>query len=151
MGPTGPAGGVGATGAAGATGYTGARGSTELAGVTGPTGPTGPTGATGPTGPAGSQGHMAMTGSWSPYRTFNFSSYGNEIQRADSDHAREIASYVDRNPSYTVGIDGYNQSRVDNVHQALVDAGIPAPKIQAGGFGDPQLRGDSRVEVLLKN
>jgi hypothetical protein len=34
---------------------------------------------------------------------------------------------------------------------ALIDAGVPADKIQTGAFGDPQLRRNSRVAVLVSN
>jgi hypothetical protein len=126
-------------------------GSTELAGVAGPTGARGATGATGTSGVTGAEGQLAMAGSWSPYRTFNFSSYGNQIQSANSNYAREIAYYMGQHPSYIAGIDGSNQNRVNSVHDALVNAGVPAHKIHVGGFGDPRLRSDDRVEVLLMN
>jgi hypothetical protein len=48
-----------------------------------------------------------------------------------------------------VGIDGHNAVRVDAVRVALIDAGIPAARIETGTFGDPQARRDNQVAVLM--
>jgi hypothetical protein len=37
------------------------------------------------------------------------------------------------------------------VVDALKDAGVPAYKMQTGAFGDPQLRGERRVAVLVSS
>jgi hypothetical protein len=42
-----------------------------------------------------------------------------------------------------------DERRVGNVRDALINAGVPAYKIQTGAFGDPQLRRSGRVAVLL--
>jgi outer membrane protein OmpA-like peptidoglycan-associated protein len=39
--------------------------------------------------------------------------------------------------------------RVNTVRDALIQAGVPAYRIQAGAFGDTGLRRDRRVEVLI--
>jgi hypothetical protein len=75
----------------------------------------------------------------------------NEIVRSDSNKAREIATYTDQNPSFRVAIDGSNARQVGNVRNALIDAGVPAYKIQTGAFGDPQSRRDNGVAVLISN
>jgi hypothetical protein len=106
-------------------------------------GPRGDTGAT------GSEGSMGMGGGWSWYRGYTFSSNSNVILSSDRNKAREIAHYLDENPSFTVGIDGSNRNNVDSVRTALIDAGIPAYKIRTGSFGDPQLRRNDHVAVLL--
>ena len=85
------------------------------------------------------------------YRDYTFNTNSNEILRSDSGKAREIASYMDQNPSRRVGIDGSNERRVGVVRDALMVAGVPASKIQTGAFGDPQLRRDGRVAVLVSN
>jgi OmpA-OmpF porin, OOP family len=67
-----------------------------------------------------------------------------------------------QNPSLEIGIDGstnpeggastnqdLNNRRIEAVQNALINAGVPASKIQDGAFGDPQLRRDGRVEVLI--
>ena len=72
---------------------------------------------------------------------------GREVQRK----AREIADYMNRNPSARIAIDGFNGRRVNTVRSALIDAGVPAARIQTGQFGDAQQRRDSRVAVLVSN
>lgn len=130
---------------------TAAQGSTELAGVSGLTGATGATGARGATGSTGAQGPLAGGAGWSLFREYSFNAYDNAIQRADSNTAREVASYLAQNPSYRIGIDGMDDRRVSNVRSALIDAGVPEFKIQTGAFDNPQLRRDSRVAVLVSS
>ncbi len=68
-----------------------------------------------------------------------------------------------QNPSLQIGIDGsmdprgsdprdqnLSDRRVSAVRDALIQAGVPASKIQTGAFGDTGLTRDRRVEVLLK-
>jgi hypothetical protein len=50
-----------------------------------------------------------------------------------------------------VTLDGSNDRRVGNVRDALINAGVPTYKIQSGAFGDPQLRRDGQVAVLVSN
>ncbi len=151
VGPTGPAGPAGAAGARGATGSTGAQGSTELVGISGPTGATGAAGPQGAVGPTGAQGPTAGGGGWGWYRDYTFNVNSDDILRSDGNKAREIADYMSRNPSLRVGIDGSSARRVGNVRDALINAGVPAYKIQTGAFGDPQLRRDNRVAVLVSS
>jgi hypothetical protein len=35
------------------------------------------------------------------------------------------------------------------VRSALIEAGVPASKIQSGAYGDPQQRRDRRVDVMV--
>ena len=139
-GPPGPVGMQGNTGATGATGYTGPQGGTGATGFTGPQGAIGPQGA---------QGQMAVGHEWNMYREFTFNDSSDNILSYDSNKAREIADYTNQNPSFRVAIDGYNDHRVSNVRDALINAGVPAYKIQTGAFGDPQHRSNGRVEVLI--
>lgn len=88
---------------------------------------------------------------WSSYRDFAFDGDSDDILRADDDKAQEIADYLALNPSFRIGIDGASENRVANVRDALMDAGVPAAKIQTGDFGDAQLRSDNRVAVLFSN
>jgi outer membrane protein OmpA-like peptidoglycan-associated protein len=122
-----------------------------LAGISGPTGATGAAGPQGAVGPTGAQGPLAGGGSWSSYRDYTFASNDDGILRVDGNKAREIADYMNRNPSYRVAIDGSNSRRVNSVRGALIDAGVPAHKIQTGAYGDPQFRRDDRVAVLVSN
>jgi outer membrane protein OmpA-like peptidoglycan-associated protein len=105
----------------------------------------------GAVGATGVQGPMASGGSWSLYRDYTFDANSAEIMRADVNKAREVADYSRQNPSYLVGIDGNSKRRVNSVRDALIAAGVPADRIQAGAFGDPQLRGEQRVAVLVSN
>jgi outer membrane protein OmpA-like peptidoglycan-associated protein len=97
-------------------------------------------------------------------RTGIFSFYGDQtdLQPSDVTMVNEIAGYMAQNPSLQIGIDGstapngiaptnqnLNDRRVDALHNALLAAGVPASKMQTGAFGDPQLRRDGRVEVLI--
>jgi hypothetical protein len=137
--PTGPSGPTGVTGTQGATGNPGANGLTQLAGVSRPGGY------------AAAEGPMAANGTWSVYRSYTFNAESDGIARPDNDKARDVATYASRNPSYRVGIDGYNARHVSDVRSALIEAGVPPYKIQTGAFGDPQARGDRKVAVLLGN
>lgn len=68
-----------------------------------------------------------------------------------------MADYVKRNPSLILGIDAYMDSRnpdlshqrSDAVRDAMINAGVPAERIKIGAFGDPKLRREGRVEVLI--
>jgi outer membrane protein OmpA-like peptidoglycan-associated protein len=92
---------------------------------------------------------MAGNSGWTSYRDYTFNTNSNEILRSDSGKASDIAYYMDQNPSYRIGLDGANADRVVVVREALIVAGVPAAKIQTGTFGDPQLRHDDRVAVLV--
>jgi outer membrane protein OmpA-like peptidoglycan-associated protein len=94
---------------------------------------------------------MAGNARWSYYRDYTFNPNSNEILRSDSGKAKEIANWMDQNPSRQIGLDGSNERRVVVVRDALIVAGVPASKIQTGAFGDPQLRRDGRVGVLVSN
>ena len=56
---------------------------------------------------------MAGGGSWSSYRDYTFNPNDDDILRVDGNKAREIADYMNRNPSYRVAIDGSNSRRVN--------------------------------------
>jgi outer membrane protein OmpA-like peptidoglycan-associated protein len=155
-GPQGERGRTGREGAQGMTGSTGAEGpatvgQTELAGVSGPSGARGARGAPGDVGARGLEGPMAGNGTWSVYRDYTFASDSDRIARADSAKAGEIATYAQNNPTYRIGIDGRDDRRVDSVRGALIGAGVPAERIQVGTFGDPAMRGDTHVAVLMAN
>jgi outer membrane protein OmpA-like peptidoglycan-associated protein len=94
---------------------------------------------------------MAGKAAWSYYRDYTFNPNSNEILGSDSNKAKEIANWMGQNPSRQIGLDGSNERRVVVVRDALIVAGVPASKIQTGAFGDPQLRRDGRVGVLVSN
>jgi outer membrane protein OmpA-like peptidoglycan-associated protein len=160
-GPSGPAGYAGGTGAQGGNGAAGVQGSTT-AGVAGSVGYTGATGASGVNGPQGNVGVAGIVGQWTLYRTFIFSYNDAQIQDTDSAKSGDIAAYMKANPSLEIGIDGtmdprgtdpkdqgLDDRRVETVRASLVAAGVPANRIKIGTFGNPQTRGDRRIEVLF--
>jgi outer membrane protein OmpA-like peptidoglycan-associated protein len=126
--------------------------------VTGPTGATGATGRQGAIGATGAQGSGGVSANtWSPFRDFWFDSNRSDLSSADSGKISDIANYLNNNPSQQVGIDGLldpsnpelSNRRVGTVRNALLQAGVPAYKIQTGAFGDPSQRRDRKVEVLV--
>jgi outer membrane protein OmpA-like peptidoglycan-associated protein len=156
VGPTGYAGSQGAGGAQGLSGQTGAQGNT-MAGGMGAMGNAGPTGTQGGAGPTGGQGPVGIVRNWTSYRVIYFAAPGAELSSSDRSMISEIATYMAKNPSLQIGLDGYrdpnnqylSERRVAAVRDALVADGVPSYKIQTGAFGDPQLRADRRVEMLL--
>jgi outer membrane protein OmpA-like peptidoglycan-associated protein len=116
----------------------------------------------GPTGEVGAQGRVGVVDSWTSYRDFWFPYDSAELEPFESNRFAEIATYMKRNPSLQIAIDGlmdprgtdpHNQGlcdrRVKAIHDGLVEAGVPANKISAGDYGDKELRRDRRVEVLI--
>lgn len=94
---------------------------------------------------------------WTSFRDFWFDSNRSELQAFASDQISDIANHVRRHPEQRVGIDGAidprraelsNRRRI-SIRDALLRAGVPADRIEAGDFGNPQLRRDLRVEVLI--
>ena len=161
VGPVGPIGGPGIAGVQGASGQAGTQGGV-MVGSAGEAGPPGAVGAQGAIGARGAQGPVGIVGRWTAYRDFTFYGDRADLQPSDVTMADEIAGYMAHNPSLQIGIDGStnpsggapanqgpNDRRVDAVQAALIKAGVPASKIQTGAFGDPQLRRDDRVEVLI--
>jgi len=99
---------------------------------------------------------------WTSYRDFSFAFDSSDLQASDTGKVSEITAYMRENPSLRVGIDGSmdprgsdprNQAlsdrRIGTVRDALIQAGVPAHRIQTGAFGDQGLRRDRRVEVLI--
>lgn len=102
-------------------------------------------------GKTGARGPAAGTSGWSSYADDTFGGSSNAIQRSDRNKAGEIATYMDRNPSQRIALDRPSTSRVAVVRTALIEAGVPAYKIQSGAFGDPQYPRAGRVEVRVSN
>jgi outer membrane protein OmpA-like peptidoglycan-associated protein len=183
VGCTGPAGPVGMTGAQGSPGMTGAQGSPGMtgvqgsAGMTGVQGSAGMTGVQGPAGITGAQGAPAsspMPGvRWMSLKEFMFDYDRSDIRYSESRKPAEVAVYMSQNPSVRLGIDGYtdmrgtsqynpplNQRRVTTVRDALVQAGVPAERIETGTFGTDRFtcnpsteqcsQREGRVEVLVR-
>jgi outer membrane protein OmpA-like peptidoglycan-associated protein len=168
-GPAGPTGMTGMTGAQGSTGMTGVQGST---GMTGVQGSAGITGVQGPAGIAGAQGAPASS-RWTLVKEFMFDFDRSDIRNSESRKPAEVAAYMSQNPSMRLGLAGYtkrqstdqynlplSQRRVATVRDALIQAGVPADRIETGTFGTDRfmcnpsteqcLQREGRVEVLVR-
>ncbi|MGA8048818.1 MAG: OmpA family protein [Burkholderiales bacterium] len=128
-----------------------------MAGIVGPTGRTGAAGPQGAIGQTGAQGPGGPVGSWTPFKDFWFDLDRSDLRSSDSGKASDVARYLSQNPGQQVGIEGsidpnnadLSNRRVSTVRAALLQAGVPASKIQTGAFGDPLLQRADRVEVLV--
>ena len=173
-GPAGPAGPTGMTGARGSTGMTGVQGSTGMTGVQGSAGITGVQGPAGITGAQGAPASSPQPGfRWTLVKEFMFDYDRPDIRYSESRKPAEVAAYMSQNPSVRFGIAGYtdrqsndqynlplSQRRVANVRDALIQAGVPADRIETGTFGTDQfmcnpsseqcLQREGRVEVLVR-
>ena len=177
---TGPAGPAGPTGMTGMTGVQGSRGMTGVQGSTGMTGvqgSAGMTGVQGPAGIAGAQGAPALSPQpgvrWTLVKEFMFDYDRSDIRNSESRKPAEVAAYMSENPSVRLGITGYtntqssdqynlplSQRRVATVRDALIQAGVPADRIETGTFGTDRFMCNSsteqcsqregRVEVLVR-
>jgi outer membrane protein OmpA-like peptidoglycan-associated protein len=97
-----------------------------------------------------------------------------DVRPSEMSKTSEIAAYMKQNPSLRLGIDGdtdtrgtnrynanLNERRMGAVRDALIQAGVPADRIEAGAFGQarsncndatPQCwQRDGRVEVLVRS
>jgi outer membrane protein OmpA-like peptidoglycan-associated protein len=160
------------TGVQGSTGMTGAQGST---GMTGVQGSAGVTGVQGPAGIAGAQGAPASSPGirWTLVKEFMFDYDRSDIRYSESRKPAEVAAYMSQNPSVRLGLAGYtnmqssdhynlplSQRRVTTVRDALIQAGVPADRIETGTFGTDRFMCNSsteqcsqregRVEVLVR-
>jgi len=100
---------------------------------------------------------------WTAYQEVNFDRTAVNISALGMNTVSDIAAYLMRNPSLEVGIDGSMDTRSSNqqdrdlsnhraasVRDALMQAGVPADKIQMGAFADPTRRHEGQILVLIK-
>jgi outer membrane protein OmpA-like peptidoglycan-associated protein len=95
---------------------------------------------------------------WTSYRDFQFESNQAGLQASDSRKVSEIATYLKANPSLNAGIDGsmeprnqeLSDQRAGNVRDALIKAGVPTSRIQAGSLGNRKQPRDGRVFVMIR-
>jgi len=173
-GPAGPPGPTGMTGRQGSTGMTGVQGSTGMTGVQGSAGMTGVQGPAGITGAQGAPASSPQPGArWTLVKEFMFDYDRPDIRYSESRKPAEVAAYMSQYPSVRFGIAGYtdrqstdqynlplSQRRVANVRDALIQAGVPADRIETGTFGTDRFMCNSsseqcsqregRVEVLVR-
>lgn len=124
-----------------------------MAGVVGPTGATGatgPQGSVGQTGAQGGGGPVVVQGYGAPSWNYTFRGNSDDILSSDSGKSREIASYMNQNPSSRVTIRGPSNRYNHSVVQELANAGVPAARIDTA-FSDPMLRNNNRVDVTVSN
>ena len=148
-GPQGP------QGPQGSVGMVGPKGQTSL-GLAAPVGPAGDVGAVGPKGPVGPRGTVNSIDCWNYYRDFTFANSNvTTISNSDTNKLSEMATYLASNPSLSIGItaDQTNGLRATAVHDALINVGVPATKIQIGSFADSNhpTPHDGRVVVFVKS
>jgi outer membrane protein OmpA-like peptidoglycan-associated protein len=165
---------TGMTGAQGSTGMTGVQGSTGMTGVQGSAGITGVQGPAGITGAQGAPASSPQPGvQWTLVKEFMFDYDRSDIRYSESRKPAEVAAYMSQNPSVRLGIAGYtykqspdqynlplSQRRVATVRDALIQAGVPADRIETGTFGTDRFMCNSateqcsqregRVEVLVR-
>jgi outer membrane protein OmpA-like peptidoglycan-associated protein len=145
----------------GTKGEIGERGSTT-AGVAGLAGAPGISGARGTSGQSGTQGPVGVVANWSEYRDVVFLYDRSDIEASQKGKIAEVAEYMSKNPSLKVGIDSsidpsgndprdrmLTDRRRDAVRDALMQAGVPAERIQTGVRGDPKLIRDRRIGLLV--
>ena len=104
---------------------------------------------------------------------FMFDYDRSDIRYSESRKPAEVAAYMSQNPSVRLGIAGYtdtqstdqynlplSQRRVATVRDALIQAGVPADRIETGTFGTDRpmcnssteqcSQREGRVEVLVR-
>lgn len=81
----------------------------------------------------------------------NFDRGRDDIQRAGTNKPREISNHLNQNPSSRVAINGEEARSVTAVSEALLRTGVPASRMQTGGYSDPQRRDERRVDVTVSN
>jgi outer membrane protein OmpA-like peptidoglycan-associated protein len=107
-------------------------------------------------------GPTGVMGRWTSFRDFWFAADRWDMQSSDAGKVSEISQYMSQNPSLRLAIDGsmdprdprgqeLGNRRVSTVRDALIQAGVPAHRIQTGAFSDSARRNDRRVEVLISS
>ena len=101
-------------------------------------------------------------GDWTSYREVIFLDNRSDILASQKSKISEVAEYLTKNPSLKVGIDSsidpngsdarnqlLSDQRGDAVRSALIEAGVPAARIQTGVRGDAKLVRDRRIGILV--
>jgi hypothetical protein len=145
--------------------------------MTGVQGTAGMTGVQGPAGITGAQGAPASSPMprvrWMSLKEFMIRLRQVDIRYSESRKPAEVAAYMSQNPSVRLGIDCYtdlrgtsqsnlplNQGRVTTVRDALIQAGVPADRIETGTFVTDRFvcnppteqcsQRERRIEVLVR-
>ncbi|TVQ63874.1 MAG: hypothetical protein EA379_03200 [Phycisphaerales bacterium] len=101
---------------------------------------------------------------WTTHQSFWFDGESANLHASDRAKVTTIADAMRRNPQLRVGIDSsttgspdgntrdnpqLNERRDRAIRDALIEAGVPASRIQTGSLGEPSMRRSGRVEVLF--
>ena len=94
-----------------------------------------------------------------PIEPIRFGRANTDLDPTTSADIDRIAAFMSANPNVEIGVAGYADSRgtklqnmalakvrAENVRQALIDRGIPAPRIKAVWFGDRSPVADNATE-----
>lgn len=120
------------------------------------------TGTPGPNLPSDPEGPSGTTPVWSSYRELRFEADRVEIRDADRVQVAEIALYLLKHQSLTLGVDTHLDPGDTDPHNldlavrrgvavrdALIAAGAPADRIALGTCGSVRPRHNGRVDLLL--
>ena len=172
-GPAGAAGPPGPPGPAGPPGPPGPAGPPGPLGPAGPAGDVGPGGAAGVAGPTGPAGLKGVDAVWQTFADILFEFDKTDIRPSEASKIADLMSYLQKNPNFAAGLDGYadprgtnkynlalSGRRVNAVRDSLVKAGVPAAKVTTGAFGEERPKcseqneacwqRDRRVEILVR-
>jgi peptidoglycan-associated lipoprotein len=141
-------------------------------GPPGPAGPPGPPGAQGPPGVAGAQGPAGAVGpagkagadaAWLSVSDILFDFDKADIRQEEAQKIRQVANHMKQNETLIIRIDGHadprggdrynaalSERRVDAVRRALVDAGVPAERIEMAAFGEKRSKCDTQSEECFQ-
>jgi outer membrane protein OmpA-like peptidoglycan-associated protein len=149
----------------GPPGPPGPAGPPGLAGPAGPAGPSGPAGAQGPAGAPGVAGAVGPAGArgadarWLTVPDILFEFDKAEIRQEEAPKVRELAEYLKQNDAIVLRLDGHtdprgtprynaglSERRVVTVRKALIDAGVPAERVEIAAFGEKRPKCDQATE-----
>jgi outer membrane protein OmpA-like peptidoglycan-associated protein len=95
---------------------------------------------------------------WNVYREFNFNQGSAMVTAADVHMSAAIAAYAQEHPAAQFLVVGYRDAgsgmlsrRIDAARNSLIDAGVPAARIDTTALASLELRRDRVVQVELSD
>jgi hypothetical protein len=153
VGPPGPVGPTGAPGVVGPAGPAGPAGPVGPAGVAGPAGPSGPAGV------AGAVGARGADARWLTVPDILFEYDKADIRPDEMSKVKQVADYLKANDAIVIRLNGHtdprgtprynvglSERRVETVRKTLIDAGVPADRIEIVAFGEQRPKCDQTTE-----
>jgi len=104
--------------------------------------------------PDGMNGNAADTGAQgnaAPSWKYTFVDTGAAVQSSDDRKTRDIANYLNQNPTSQITVKGPGRPYVHSVVEKLTNAGVPRSKIQIGPSTDTMLDNGHEVDVNISN